>query len=259
MSREAPGDTTAGKRRQRPRVTARVVVGSTLFAIGQALATVVFAPIAILAIVLPYRWRYHTVIQWCHLNIWWLGLTCGLRHRVTGLENIPDRPTVILSKHESAWETIALNRYFAPQCWVLKRELLKLPFFGWGLATLRPIAIDRSAGASAAHQIIEQGTQRLADAVWVVIFPEGTRVAPGQKRRYKLGGAILAEHTRTDVVPVAHNSGDYWPRNSFYKFPGTIELVIGEPFATEGMNASQINRKAEAWIEATVAELRAGS
>lgn len=237
-------------------LTPRVVVGSTFFALGQAIATLVFAPIAIASIVLPYRWRYYTVIQWTHLNIWWLGITCGLRHEVEGLENIPEQPTIILSKHESAWETIALPRYFSPQCWVLKRELLKVPFFGWGLATLRPIAIDRAAGASAAQQVISQGEQRLKEGLWVVIFPEGTRVAPGQYRRYKLGGAILAQHTGAPVVPVAHNSGDYWPRNSFFKYPGTIRLVIGAPMQTTGLNAAKINAQAEAWIQPTVARLR---
>lgn len=244
----------AGHRRP---VTFRVLLGSACFAVGQAFTTIVFAPIAILALALPYRWRYYAVIQWTHVNIWWLGITCGLRHEVIGQENIPTKPTIILSKHQSAWETIALPRYFSPQCWVLKRELLKVPFFGWGLATLRPIAIDRSAGASAAQQVIEQGEQRLDQGLWVVIFPEGTRVPPGEKGRYKLGGAILAEHAQVPVVPVAHNSGDYWPRNSFFKYPGTIKLVIGKPFETAGLKASEINRKAEDWIEPQVAALRA--
>lgn len=239
------------------RVTFRVLLGSTAFALGQVVATLIFAPIAILAMALPYRWRYYAVIQWTHVNVWWLGITCGLRHEVVGKENIPTKPTIILSKHQSAWETIALPRYFSPQCWVLKRELLKVPFFGWGLATLRPIAIDRSGGMSAAQQVIEQGEERLAEGLWVVIFPEGTRVPPGQKRRYKLGGAILAEHAQVPVVPVAHNSGDYWPRNSFFKYPGTIKLVIGRPFDTTGLKATEINRRAQDWIEPQVAELRA--
>ena len=238
------------------KLTPRVVLGSILFAIGQVLSTVVFAPIAIIAVALPYRWRYWTVIRWTFLNLWWLRLTCGLNHEIEGQQNIPNAPAIILCKHQSAWETLVLQRYFSPQCWVLKRELLWVPFFGWGLATLRPIAINRTAGMSAAQQVIEQGEARLRDGIWVVIFPEGTRVAPGQRRRYKLGGAILAEHNGGLVVPVAHNSGDYWPRNSFFKFPGTIRLVIGEPFLTAGLSAMEINKRAETWIEATVAQLR---
>jgi 1-acyl-sn-glycerol-3-phosphate acyltransferase len=243
--------------RVKPRVTPRVALGSTVFAVGLALSTMIFAPIAIAAFVLPYRWRYHTVIQWTYFNIWWLGVTCGLRHRVEGVENIPERPTIILSKHESAWETIALPRLFSPQCWVLKRELLRVPFFGWGLATLRPIAIDRSAGINAAQQVVKQGRARLDDGIWVVIFPEGTRVPPGERRRYKLGGAILAASTQAPVIPIAHDSGDYWPRNSFFKFPGTIRLVIGPAIPTDGLSVAEINERTERWIEATVERLRA--
>ena len=237
-------------------ITLRVWLGSTAFAVGLTVSTLVFAPVAIVAIAFPYRWRYHTVIQWAYFNVWWLGVTCDLRYTVEGRENIPSAPTIILSKHESAWETIALPRLFSPQCWVLKQELLKVPFFGWGLATLRPIAIDRSAGVNAAQQVVTQGQARLREGVWVVIFPEGTRVPPGQRRRYKLGGAILAENTRCPVVPVAHDSGDYWPRNSFFKFPGTIRLIIGPALPTEGLSASEINQRTEAWIESTVRRIR---
>ena len=223
---------------------------------GMVVATLVFAPLALLAIPLPYRVRYWIVTRWAFLMTRWLGVTCGLRHTVEGVENIPETPTIILAKHESAWETMALQEYFAPQTWVLKRELTRIPFFGWGLATLRPIAIDRAAGKDAMDQVVRQGRARLAERIWVVIFPEGTRVAPGSRRRYKMGGAILAERTGYPVVPVAHNSGDFWPRNSFVKHPGTIRLVIGEPMDTTDLSASEINARAEAWIEATLARLR---
>jgi len=229
---------------------------ASAFYAGLVLATLVFAPIAVLALVLPYRTRYAIVVRWAHLMIWWLRVTCRLDHVVEGIENIPDRPTIILAKHESVWETLSLQAYFSPQVWVAKRELLRIPFFGWGLATMRPIAIDRSAGKSAMEQVIEQGTERLADGAWVVVFPEGTRVAPGASRRFKAGGAVLAEHSGSPVVPVAHDSGDFWPRNSFVKHPGTIRLVIGPIIDTEGLGAAEINRRAEAWIHATVARLR---
>ncbi len=229
---------------------------ASVFYAGLVLATLVFAPLALLALVLPYRVRYQIVTRWAFLMTWWLGVTCGLRHTVEGLENIPDTPTIVLAKHESAWETIVLQEYFSPQTWVLKRELTRIPFFGWGLATLRPIAIDRAAGKNAMDQVVRQGRARLADRIWVVIFPEGTRVAPGTRRRYKMGGAILAERTGYPVVPVAHDSGDFWPRNSFVKRPGTIRLVIGEPLDTTELSAAEINARVEAWIEATLARLR---
>ena len=227
------------------------------FYCGLVAATLVFAPIAIAAVVLPYRVRYRIVVRWAHLMIWWLGVTCGLRHEVCGLEHIPATPTIILAKHESAWETMALQAYFSPQTWVMKRELMRIPFFGWGLATLRPIAIDRSAGKNAMDQVVAQGRVRLADGTWVVIFPEGTRVAPGARRRYGSGGAMLAAKTGTPVVPVAHNAGDYWPRNGFIKRPGTIELAIGPPIDSTGRSASEINALAEQWIESTVQAIRA--
>ena len=233
-----------------------IVARSTLFAAGQVLLTLFYAPVAIVALALPYRVRYRVVVRWTFLNIRWLEVTCGLRHRVEGLENIPARPTIVLCKHQSAWETLVLPRYFSPQTWVLKRELLRIPFFGWGLATLRPIAIDRAAGRSALEQVLEQGRRRLAEGIWVVVFPEGTRVAPGARRRYRLGGAVLAEKTHQAVVPVAHNSGDYWPRRGFLKRPGTIRLVIGEPIESEGLSAAEINSRAAEWIESTVRRIR---
>ena len=240
------------------RVTPGVIIGSSLFVLGLVCSTLVFTPIALASTLLPYRFRWTVVTRWSRFNVFWLSLTCGVKSEVTGLENIPAEPTVILSRHESAWETLALQRWFAPQVWVLKRELLRIPFFGWGLATMRPIAIDRSAGLNAFAQMLEQGEERLAQGCWVVVFPEGTRVPPGAKRKFKQGGARLAAHTGHPVVPVAHNAGDCWPRNSFYKYPGTIRVVIGEPIETAGRSAAQINRTAERWIHDTLGRIRGG-
>ena len=155
-------------------------------------------------------------------------------------------------------ETLALQRYFTPQVWVIKRELLWIPFFGWGLATLRPIAIDRRAGREALGQILSQGRARLDDGCWVVIFPEGTRMAPGEWRRYRQGGALLAADTGYPVLPVAHDAGDYWPRNGFIKRPGTIQLAIGPLVETAGQSAAEINERAEAWIHGAVDDMRRG-
>ena len=240
-------------------VTAGVVVGSSLFALGLVCSTLVFTPIALASTALPYRFRWRVVTQWSRFNLYWLSLTCRVQCEVDGLDNVPAEPTVILAKHESAWETLAMQRWFAPQVWVLKRELLRIPFFGWGLATMRPIAIDRSAGLSAFEQMLAQGRERLASGCWVVVFPEGTRVPPGARRKFKRGGALLAVHTGRPVIPVAHNAGDCWPRNSFLKYPGTIRVVIGEPIETAGRTAVEVNRAAEQWIGDTVERIRAGA
>ena len=253
---EAP---RAGTRRRPPdrrTVTAGVVVGSSLFSLGLVCSTLVFTPIALASVLLPYRFRWRVVTQWSRFNLYWLAVTCGVKCEIEGLENIPAEPAIILARHESAWETLALQRWFAPQVWVLKRELLRIPFFGWGLATMRPIAIDRSAGIGAFAQMLEQGAQRLASGSWVVVFPEGTRMAPGVRRRFKQGGARLAVHTGRPVVPVAHNAGDSWPRNSFHKYPGTIRVVIGKPIETTGHSARDVNRLAEQWIHDTLDRIR---
>ncbi len=229
---------------------------STLFLAGLVAVTVVWALVSLLTFPLPYRARFHVISRWCVMVRWLMRVVVRLDYRVEGAENIPRQPCIVFSKHESAWETIILPIHFAPQTWVLKRELLWLPFFGWGLAMLAPIAIDRSAGKTALQQVIEQGRERLARGAWVVVFPEGTRVAPGTRRRYKLGGASLAAATGAPVLPVAVNSGDYWARNSFLKYPGTIRMVIGPPIDTQGLRPDAINRAAERWIESTVAALR---
>jgi 1-acyl-sn-glycerol-3-phosphate acyltransferase len=238
------------------RITASLIARSLLYAAGQGLLSVLFSIAAIVALVLPYRQRYALVSRWTHWNLWWLEKTCRLDHRAVGGENIPARPSIIFCKHESAWETLALQLYFTPQVWVIKRELLWIPFFGWGLATLRPIAIDRKAGRAGLEQILTQGRERLNDGCWVVIFPEGTRVAPGERRRYRQGGAALAEKTGFPVLPVAHDAGDFWPRNSFIKRPGTIQMRFGPIIESTGRSAAEINRAAESWIETAVQDIR---
>ncbi len=235
--------------------TASIFLRSLLFALGQWSSTLLFAPLTLLTLPLPFAWRYRVASQWSRFNLWWLAVTCALRHTVEGWEHIPQRPAVVLCKHQSAWEALALQMLFQPQVWVLKRELLWVPFFGWGLAALRPIAIDRDSGTRAIHQVVEEGIRRLAGGIWVVIFPEGTRVAPGQRGRYRLGGAWLAQRSGAPVVPVAHNAGEYWPRNGFLKRPGTIRLVVGPAIPSQGRTAVQINAAAEAWIESTMGRI----
>ena len=229
----------------------------TVFAVAVALLTVVWAMVSLLAVVLPHRARYYVISRWNVMMRWLLKSVIGLDYRIEGSHNIPDTPCIVFCKHESAWETIILPIHFAPQTWVLKRELLWLPFFGWGLALLAPIAINRNASTNALQQVIAKGANRLARGMWVVIFPEGTRVAPGTRKRYKRGGASLAAATGTPVLPIALNSGDFWGRNSFIKYPGTIDMVVGPIIETKGLNAEQISRQAEDWIESTVHRLRA--
>lgn len=223
---------------------------SLLFAICQAVSTLIFAPLGVLAGILPFQARYRFISLWNYFSLWCLDRICGLRYTVEGREHIPPGACVILCKHQSTWETYALPRIIPqPLVWVCKRELLWIPFFGWGLAMLRPIAIDRSAGRKALEQLVAQGIDRLKRGRSVVIFPEGTRVAPGEKRRYAIGGAMLAERSGYPVLPIAHNAGEFWPRKSFIKYPGTIRVVIGPVIASAGKNAAEINALAEAWIE----------
>lgn len=223
---------------------------STLYAIGMIVVTPVFSLIALATFPLPRLTRYRIISGWARSMLFWLRLTCGVRHRVLGAENIPQLPVVILSKHQSAWETLAFQVIFPPVSWVMKRELLRIPFFGWGLAMTSPIAIDRAAGREALKQLVEQGRQRLAQGFDVVIFPEGTRVQPGHQGRYNIGGASLAVQAGTPVIPVAHNAGEFWGKNAFLKRPGTITLSIGQPIPSAGKKSSELNHEVEAWIEA---------
>ena len=225
------------------------VLRSVLFSAGMILFAVLFAVAGLLFTPFPFRVRYGFISQWARVTLWWLAVTCNLRFEVEGRDNIPGGTAIIFCKHQSAWETLALQRIFPPQVWLMKRELLWIPFFGWGLALLEPIAINRSQGTKAIRQLVEQGTARLRAGRWVVIFPEGTRIAPGRRGTYHKGGALLAEKSACPVVPVAHNAGEYWPRNSFIKKPGTIRVVIGPVITTAGRKATEINALAEQWIE----------
>ncbi len=228
---------------------------SALFNLLMLLTVLVFAPLALLTFPLPHPLRYRFISQWARLQTWLVGVLCGVRYRVEGRDHLPKGPAIILAKHQSAWETIAFQKIFPIQTWVLKRELLLIPFFGWGLALMKPIAIDRGAGRKAVTQVIEQGQARLKEGIWIVVFPEGTRMAPGTTRRYGIGGAALAAESGYPVVPVAHNAGSFWPRRGFLKKAGTIRVVIGPVIHTHGKSAEDINRAAEEWIEKKMVEL----
>jgi len=224
-------------------------VRSGLFVLALLLVTPPYALIALATFPLPRMARYWVISGWSRLVIRLAKLILGIRWRVEGAEHLPQRPAVILANHQSAWETMAFQLIFPPQVHVLKRELLWLPFFGWGLALMSPIAIDRRRGHSALRFMAKRGTQRLAQGFWVVVFPEGTRVRPGEKRAYQIGGAWLASASGAPVVPVAHNAGALWPRYAFLKRPGTITVRIGPPIDPAGRDPATINRLAETWIE----------
>ncbi len=217
--------------------------------------TVIFAVLSLLTFPFSPRTRYRIITAWSHLVIGMARTICGVRYRVIGRENLPRVPCIVLSKHQSAWETLAYQVLLPPQVWVLKRELLRVPFFGWGLAMMSPIAIDRGSATRALKQTLEQGRRRLSDGWWIVVFPEGTRVPPGQRARYHLGGAWLASKCGTPVLPIAHNAGTVWGRNAFIKYPGTITVSIGPVIDPSGMTPDDINRKAEDWIENEVTRL----
>jgi 1-acyl-sn-glycerol-3-phosphate acyltransferase len=206
---------------------------------------------------LPQRVRYALLHHFATTMLALLRALCRLDYTVEGREHLPDTACVVMLKHQSTWEGIAQAVIFPRQVWVLKRELMWVPFLGWALAVLRPIAINRSAHRTALEQIVEAGTARLREGLWVMIFPEGTRVAPGVQRRWGLGGALLAKAAGVPVIPVAHNAGSYWRRRAWVKYPGTIRVRIGAPIATGALDPQQITDAARTWIEGQMGELDA--
>ena len=227
---------------------------SVVFFVFQVTTLFIFAPLVLLSFPFSYSVRYAIASTWAKLVIKGLKTICKLDFKVTGAENIKGNG-IIFCKHQSAWETFALQVMFPEQCWVLKRELLWIPLFGWALALTQPIAIDRAQKTRAFRQIVKQGIDRLKTGRWVVIFPEGTRTAPGEKRKYMIGGAMLAQKSGYPVIPVAHNAGEYWRRNAFIKYPGTIQVRIGEMIDSSSLSARELNEKAELWIESQMDEI----
>lgn len=215
--------------------------------LGQWLFTPIFSLFALLTFPLNPIQRNRVISLWARTILWWLKVTCNIHYQVHGMEHLPAHPSVILAKHQSAWETLAFQLIFPPQVYVMKQSLLWIPFFGWGLAMTSPIAIDRSAGRKALKKLVSLGKARLKAGLWVVVFPEGTRIPTFETGKLHIGGAWLASGSEATVVPVAHNAGHHWPRNSFFKYPGVIQVVIGESFSTKGMKPDQINQRIEAW------------
>jgi 1-acyl-sn-glycerol-3-phosphate acyltransferase len=223
---------------------------SLLFFLLMTVLTVVWSMACVLFAPFPYARRYYLTARWNVIVVWMAKVICGIRYQVKGFENFPDAPAVVLSKHQSAWETIFLLQMTPrPLVFVFKKSLTYIPFFGWGIALLRMIPIDRSKGRDAFAQVVVQGRKRLADGQWIIMFPEGTRIPVGETGKYKNGGSRLAVETNTVVVPIAHNAGECWPKNSFIKKPGLITVSIGKPIAPDGLDSSELMAKVENWIE----------
>jgi 1-acyl-sn-glycerol-3-phosphate acyltransferase len=232
-------------------------VRSLLFLLFQALVTPVYAFVMLALFWIPRVPMYRIAAAWCRTNLWGARWICGIRHRAIGTGNIPPSnvPHIVMSKHSSTWETLALTCFFPPLAYVAKKELLSIPFFGWGFALASPITIDRKAGMDAMHQIAKQGRKRFAQGFWIVFYPEGTRIKAGTRAKYKTGGTRLALDLGVGIVPVAHNAGWLWPKGVFGKQPGTVTISFGKPIATEGKDSQQLISEVETWIENEVARL----
>ena len=231
---------------------------SLLFTAYMMASACLFGAVMALGFWLPYTAQFAIARSWARTLLWVLERLCGLKFSVDGRERIPAGNHIVMSNHTSAWETVAQFLIFPPQVWVLKRELLWIPFVGWGLKRLRPIAINRGEGHRAVNQVIEQGRARLQDGLWIIIFPEGTRVVAGETRKFGVSGALLAIASGKKVVPLSHNAGLFWPRRGFVKKAGTIRVIIGEAIDAGGKNPRALNEEVKQAIEAGLARIASG-
>lgn len=228
---------------------------SLLYTTFLFVGTAVYAVIVLALCWLPGQRLYAVARSWSRVQLWVLRMTCGLTHSIDGIENIIPGSHISMWKHSSAWETIAQAGIFPAQSWVLKRELMWIPLVGWALHFLRPIAINRGAGASAVNQVVDQGKQRLASGLWILIFPEGTRTAPGETKKYGVSGFLLASRAGCKIIPVAHNAGHFWPRRGWVKKPGVIKVVIGPAINAAGRDPRELAEQVRVWIEAQIASM----
>lgn len=229
-------------------------IRSFIFSFGLILSAILFFSLGLLFAFAPYLLRYRIITGFSHFSMWWAKVMCGIRYRVTGLEHLPQKSAVVLCKHQSAWETLFLQTLLPPQTWVIKKQLLSIPFFGWGLKLLEPIAIDRTKSRSIT-QILTQGKARLEKNRWVIIFPEGSRIPVGKTGKYSRSGVALAKDANAPIVLIAHNAGLFWPRNGFIKHPGTIEVVIGPTLDPARYSLEELQATSQEWIENTAKDL----
>jgi 1-acyl-sn-glycerol-3-phosphate acyltransferase len=224
-------------------------LGSTLLFIGIFSTATLAGLFILLAIPFSFALAYKFSAIWCHVVLWMAKVFCGVHYQVEGLEHInKDQAAIVLSNHQSAWETLALRHILPTQVVLLKRSLVWLPIWGWALGSLKSIVIDRKSQTKALRALLEKGETSLKEGLWVIVFPEGTRTEPGKVRKFSAGGAMLAQKSGFPVIPLAHNAGDCWPRYSFLKYPGLIKVKIGPSIETEGRKASDINAEAENWV-----------
>ncbi len=223
-------------------------VRSTLFWITFLPVLLLSASALSLVFYLPLKFRIGIVRFWIGYSLWCLRVICGLKYTVEGLENIPEHGFIVMSKHSSTWETIAIQSFFRPLVWVVKRELTWIPFFGWALKAMDAIALNRGTGRKAINQLIKESQYHMDRGRILMLFPEGTRVLPKQRKPFKIGGAIVSQRTGYSVLPIAHNAGEFWPRHSWIKWPGTIRVVIGKPIDPEGKKADEIIDEVASWI-----------
>jgi len=234
----------------------RLYLGSGLLFICIFSSATVIGILILLTWPLPFSVPYKLSALWCAFVLWMTKVFCGLSYQVEGLEHLDTRQTaIVLCKHQSAWETLALRCILPTQSVLLKRSLTWLPVWGWALATLKSIAIDRNSQREALRILLDKGTRYLNQGLWIIIFPEGTRTAVGEVRKFGAGGAMLAHKSGHPVIPIAHNAGTFWPRYSFLKYPGTITVKIGPVIESDGRKAADINSEAEAWINTAMEEM----
>jgi len=224
---------------------------SALFLLFQAVTVVPYGILCLLMAPLPLHVRYRVTTGWPRIVLWAARVICGIRWQVKGWENLPNGPAVLLSKHQSTWETFFYISYMPKElCFVFKRELLWVPFFGWGIGLLKMIHIDRSQGRDAFESVVQQGQRKLDEGRWIIMFPEGTRIPRGRQGKYKSGGSRLAIRTAAPVIPLAVNSAACWPKRPWIKRPGLITVSIGPPIASDGLSPDQLSTEVEHWIEA---------
>ncbi|MFT7558388.1 MAG: 1-acyl-sn-glycerol-3-phosphate acyltransferase [Flavobacteriales bacterium] len=227
------------------------IIGSSIFSLGYVIFTIFYGTLSLPLWVTPAAFRHRIILSWTHLIIFWARMCCGIRYEVQGLEHVEklDTAAIILSKHQSTWETLFLQGLFWPASTILKIELLKMPFFGWGLRALRPIAIDRSNPREALKQVKLQSAAKLDQGINIILFPEGTRMATGERGKYARSGTDIAIASGKPVIPIAHNAGCFWPSKQFIKKPGKIVVRLGPAIYPEGKNSKEMIREVEAWIE----------